>query len=102
FWTRRRDRWRSPRHPSPARVPRKPSTRARAGRLASLALLRPDWADELDSPDRTVVVERLLGLHERRRLAAEDPHVRIRRLLAEATGPSARDDRSPGGTAGAG
>src|SRR5690349_17388214 len=37
----------------------------------------------LDAPDRATVVERQLGLHERRRLVVQDPDVDVGRLLAD-------------------
>src|SRR5438128_12697725 len=48
-----------------------------------LMCLRPRRADELDPPERSAEIEGLLGLDERRCLAAENPHMRVRRLFAD-------------------
>src|SRR5256885_15173688 len=50
---------------------------------AGLTCLRPHRAYQLDSPERSAEVEGLLGLDERWSLAAENPHMRIRRLFAD-------------------
>src|ERR1700730_9146224 len=46
------------------------------------ALLLPNRTDQFDSPDGAILKHRSFGLHEGRSLAAENPHMRVRRLLA--------------------
>src|SRR2546428_8347300 len=47
---------------------------------------RPDRTDELDPPYWSSEIQRSLRLDEGRRFAAENPHVRVRRLLADERG----------------
>src|SRR5262245_8966718 len=49
-------------------------------------LFAPLWehrVDQLNPPDRSILVQLLFRLDEGRRVTAEDPDVRVRRLLAD-------------------
>ena len=52
-------------------------------RHARCSRARPDGTHQFDPPERAPKIQGLLSLHEGRRLATKDPHVRIWWLLAE-------------------